>query len=188
MRSPILISAALVGLVLAGCSKPANDETAAPAAPAEAPAAKTKSDPLPHRRPGLWEQRVSMGDFVQASRICIDPSVDQKVSWWGQQSTRDVCEKNLINRKIDGTWAFASVCDMGSGGKTTTAGVASGDFNSRYLIQAESSTVGAEAPQMNGTRKMTIEAAWQGACPSDFKPGDMEIPGGVRINLLDMGR
>jgi hypothetical protein len=32
-----------------------------------------------------------------------------------------------------------------------------------------------------------IEAAWQGACPSDFKPGDMEIPGGVRINLLDMG-
>ena len=188
MRSPILISAALVGLVLAGCSKPANDETAAPAAPAEAPAAKTKSDPLPHRRPGLWEQRVSMGDFVQASRICIDPSVDQKVSWWGQQSTRDVCEKNLINRKIDGTWAFASVCDMGSGGKTTTAGVASGDFNSRYLIQAESSTVGAEAPQMNGTRKMTIEAAWQGACPSDFKPGDMEIAGGTRINLLDMGR
>ena len=62
-----------------------------------------------------------------------------------------------------------------------------GDFNSRYLIQAESSTVGAEAPQMNGTRKMTIEAAWQGACPSDFKPGDMEIAGGVRINLLDMG-
>ena len=54
------------------------------------------------------------------------------------------------------------------------------------MITGESSTVGAEAPQMNGTRAVNIEAVWQGACPEGFRPGDLELPGGMRVNLLDM--
>jgi hypothetical protein len=32
---------------------------------------------------------------------------------------------------------------------------------------------------------MAIEATWKGACPADMKPGDVEMPGGMKINLVD---
>lgn len=180
-RRLVLCAAAL--LALAACSK---EGEKAPAAPADAakPAFEPSQTP-PKRKPGLWEQRVSNGDFVQVSRICLDDATDAKLSWWGTQATKDICEKNITSKTTDGGWRFSSVCDMGSGGKTTTSGVAKGDFDAHYQIEAESSTVGAAAPQMNGTRKMVIDAQWQGPCPADMKGGDMQLPGGVKINLLD---
>lgn len=190
MRKAFVTAAAGVALLtLAACNR--NEEAAetpaeAPAATAPAPAAG-ETAAAPQRRPGLWEQRVSTEGMVQVSRICIDEALEKRIGWWGQQATADACEKNQVTRRADGGWQFSSVCDMGTGGKTTTSGVATGDFNSRYLVEAESSTVGAEAPQMNGVRKMIIESAWQGPCPEGFEPGDMELPGGMRINLLDMG-
>nr|QQZ49522.1 hypothetical protein JKL49_21540 [Phenylobacterium glaciei] len=39
---------------------------------------------------------------------------------------------------------------------------------------------------MNGPHKITVEAAWQGACPEGYKPGDMSLPGGIKINILDL--
>lgn len=178
-----LALSAVALLALAACSKEGDK---APAAPAEAakPAFQPSQTP-PKRKPGLWEQRVSNGDFVQVSRICLDAATDAKLSWWGTQATKDICEKNVTSKTTDGGWRFSSVCDMGTGGKTTTSGVAKGDFDAHYQIEAESSTEGAAAPQMNGTRKMTIDAAWQGPCPADMKGGDMQLPGGVKINLLE---
>lgn len=180
-RRLALCAAAL--LALAACSKEA--EKAPPAKPAEAKPAFTPSQTPPKRKPGLWEQRVSNGDFVQVSRICLDAATDAKLSWWGTQATKDICEKNITSKTTDGGWRFSSVCDMGTGGKTTTSGVAKGDFDASYRIEAESSTVGAAAPQMNGSRKMIIDAQWQGPCPADMKGGDMQLPGGVKINLLE---
>lgn len=191
MRKAITATAAgLVLLTLVACNR--NQETAetpaeAPAPTAEAPSAGEAAPAAPTRKPGLWEQRVSTEGMVQVSRICIDEALEKRIGWWGQQATAEACEKNQVTRRADGGWQFSSVCDMGTGGRTTTSGVATGDFDSRYLVEAESSTVGAEAPQMNGTRKVIIESAWQGPCPEGFKPGDMELPGGVRINLLEMG-
>lgn len=183
--SHVLGAAAL--LALAACNR-GEEESAAPAppspeaaAPAPGPAATA-----PQRKPGLWEQRVSSEGMVQVSRICLDEALEARFNWWGQQATSEACEKNLVSQRTDGAWQFSSVCDMGAGGRTTTSGVASGDFDNRYVVEAESSTVGAQAPQMNGTRQIRIEAVWQGACPEGFRPGDMELPGGVRINLLDM--
>jgi hypothetical protein len=172
---------AVAALALSACQK---KEEAVPPAKSAVPPSQTP----PKRKPGLWEQRVSNGDFVQVSRICLDEAVDAKLSWWGSQAGKDVCEKNLASSQTDGGWRFSSVCDMGTGGKVTTSGVATGDFNAHYQISAESSTVGAAAPQMNGTRKMTIDAAWQGPCPVGMKPGDMTLPGGMKINLLDIPR
>lgn len=180
MNSRVLFLAAATVLALSACSK--SDDQAAK--PPEGAKTVAPSQTPPQRKPGLWEQRVSNGDFVQVTRICLDAAVDAKLSWWGAQATQDVCEKNLTSRTSDGGWRFSSVCDMGSGGKTTTSGVATGDFDKHYQITAESSTVGAAAPMMNGTRKMTIDAAWQGPCPAGMAPGEMSLPGGAKINLL----
>lgn len=181
MSRRILILAAAAACALSACSR-SNDQAGKAPAPG-APGAPSQT--APQRKPGLWEQRVSNGDFVQVSRICLDAATDARLSWWGAQATQDICEKNLVSRTADGGWRFSSVCDMGTGGKTTTSGVATGDFDKHYQITAESSTVGAQTPMMNGTRKMVIDAAWQGPCPAGMKGGDMELPGGVKINLLD---
>jgi len=177
-RGVVLVISAMT-LALSACEKPEKKaaDQAKPFQPSSTP---------PQRRPGLWEQRVSNGDFVQVSRLCVDAATDARLSWWGTQASKDICEKNIASARTDGGWQFSSVCDMGSGGKTTTSGVATGDFNAHYQITAESSTVGAAAPQMNGLRKMTIDAAWQGPCPADMKGGDMALPGGLKINLLDV--
>jgi hypothetical protein len=31
-----------------------------------------------------------------------------------------------------------------------------------------------------------IEAKWLGACKSDQKPGDIVMPGGVKMNIMDL--
>ena len=36
----------------------------------------------------------------------------------------------------------------------------------------------------NGTT--TIEAKWLGACKADQKPGDIVMPGGMKMNIKDM--
>ena len=183
MRRQILALPLTLALALSACSKSADKAEAPPQKPAETPFAPSQTPPK--RKAGLWEQRVSNGDFVQVTRVCLDPVTETRLSWWGAQATQDICEKNIVSRLTDGGWRFSSVCDMGTGGRTTTSGVARGDFDAHYQIQAESSTVGAAAPHMNGTRKMVIDAAWQGPCPAGMRPGDMSLPGGVKINLLD---
>lgn len=187
----VLCMIAVAGLGLGGCNRK-NDETAPKAAaagqaaaPAVASAPAAVSAP-PRRKPGLWRQTVSTAGMTQSSRICLDEAAEQKLSAFGEQATRGMCEKNEVSRRPDGTYAFTSVCDMGQGGKTTTTGVASGDFDVRYKVEAESTTTAASAPQMNGAHKMTLEAEWLGPCPAGFKPGDIELPGGMKINALQM--
>nr|QQZ49521.1 hypothetical protein JKL49_21535 [Phenylobacterium glaciei] len=135
MRFGLAVLAGIAVLGVSACNKPAektDGETASAFVPSQTP---------PKRKPGLWEQRVSNGDVLQVSRICLDEATDAKISFWGSQATRDMCEQNVFSSRVAGGYQFSSVCDMGSGGKTTTSGVATGDFSSKYLIQAESSTV-----------------------------------------------
>jgi hypothetical protein len=165
-------------LALSACGKA--EKAAEPAKPFQ------PSSVAPPRKAGLWEQRISNGEAVQVSRLCVDAATEARLSWWGAPASKDICEKNIASARTDGGWQLSSVCDMGSGGKVTTSGVATGDFSAHYLIVAETSTVGAAAPQMNGLRKMTIDAAWQGPCPADMKGGDMALPGGLKINQLDV--
>jgi hypothetical protein len=72
---------------------------------------------------------------------------------------------------------------MGGSGTVTSDGSATGDFSSHYKVEATAVTSGAPTPQANGAHKMSIEATWQGPCPADMKPGDMEMPGGTKINM-----
>jgi hypothetical protein len=177
--------------LLAGCQRKPAAEKAADAKAAAANASATTTGPAPiasppRRKPGLWSQTVKMAEMSQTTRICLDATTEAKMSVFGQQATKDMCKVNHMSRGLDGSWAFVSVCDMGSGGKTTTTGVASGDFGSHYTMTADSVTSGASAPQMNGSHKMVLDAVWQGPCPAGFKPGDMELPGGMKINVLEM--
>ncbi len=175
-------------LALAACGKK-EDKVAATgdAAPAAGTAPAPGPAATPKRKPGLWSQTVTMEGFSQTTRICLDEATEAKLSVVGGQMSQEACSQTAMTPRVGGGWSFSSTCDMGSGGKTATSGVITGDFASKYRMEADTTTEGAAAPQMNGARKMVMDAAWQGPCPADFKPGEMEMPNGMKINMLAMG-
>lgn len=178
----ILIAGILAGasMGVAACDRQAPREEPA----AEAPAAVE----VPSRKPGLWRQTMMVDgvDVLQSVSLCLDAAADKQVAWWGQQGLREGCEKNEVTRNPDGSWSFAAVCTMQGGVKTTNNGRAVGDFQSRYQVTAETTTTGSPMPALNGTRAITIDATWEGECPADMRPGDMELPSGQRMNVLQL--
>lgn len=184
----ITVAVILSAAALAGCGQKVKDTASgegsvATTTPASAPAAKT----LPTRKPGLWEQTMTMaGGTSRIVKLCTDEAFEKKVSWAGGQMAGAICTEQSMTPGASGGWTFHSVCDMGTGGKTVTDGVASGDFSSQFEIKTTSTTTGAAVPQMNGAHEMTMMSVWKGACPADWKPGDTEMPGAGRINVGDM--
>ncbi|MDP1641087.1 MAG: hypothetical protein Q8L59_02770, partial [Phenylobacterium sp.] len=91
-------------LAVSACNRnEAGDGAEAPATAADGVQTPLPGQPdtpaAPTRRAGLWEQRLSTEGIVQVTRICIDDTLDERLSWWGQQATDESCEKNLVTRR-----------------------------------------------------------------------------------------
>ncbi|MBU1378662.1 MAG: DUF3617 family protein [Alphaproteobacteria bacterium] len=170
-------------LALAACSKK-DDKTAAATGEASPAAASASSGPMapPKRKPGLWAQTATSQGSTQSMTLCLDEATEAKLTVWGGQATADMCPKNVITR-TPGGFTFDSECNLGGAGKVVTKGVATGDFNSKYVIKATSVTTGSSMAQANGTHDMEMTGEWKGACPAGAKPGDMSLPGGVTMNI-----
>jgi hypothetical protein len=198
MKRAILISAAVL-LALSACGKKTDTAATGTATPTSASTSASASAPPsllnpPPRKPGLWVQTVSSDRMKsggqamkQSIKMCLDATTEQKMKWWGSNAgpgKRD-CQQQAIKPHLGGGWDFHSVCNMGESGTVTSDGAMRGDFGSHYTVELTSNTTGSPMPQANGAHKMTIEATWTGPCPADMKPGDMEMPGGLKVNLTD---
>jgi hypothetical protein len=175
-------------LALAACQKKtetaAATGTAAPAA-ATPPDVSTGPATPPPRKPGLWAQTISTGQMRQTTRICLDAATERKLAWWGAQAGGQTCSQRTVTPHAGGGWDFHSVCASPAEGTVTSDGTASGDFGAHYRVEATSTSAGGPMPLANGAHRMSLDAEWQGPCPAGMKPGDMELPGGVRMNLAD---
>jgi hypothetical protein len=178
--------AAVALLALAGCQKKPETAATGTATTATAPAAPAGPLTPPPRKPGLWTQTVSTADMQQTTKLCLDEATDKQMAWWGSQAAKTTCPDQTITQHMGGGWDFHSVCKSAAGGTTTSSGTATGDFGSHYKVEATSTTTGGPMPEANGEHKIAIEATWQGPCPAGMRPGDMEMPGGMRINMNDM--
>jgi hypothetical protein len=156
--------------------------TAASAAPA--PAAPTLTA-WPKRKPGLWTQTMTLKaqGFTRSFRFCVDGTSDEKMGL-DTQGADTRCQRQSMTRGADGSWTVVSTCDMGPAGKSDSTIHVAGDFDTRYVMDITSTTTGAAQPAMNGEHKMSMTAEWSGACPAGWSGGDVEMPGGRRINLL----
>lgn len=185
MRTKAALSIACA-LALTACGQ----NTGAPQSASNPPAAPTAVPPVPapppgpHRRPGLWEMRVSMDgvDAVQRTLICLDKDSDSRIALWGPQANA-ACTRSDVVRRPDGSWRFESSCWMGSGGQLHTSGVVMGDLSNRYVVRGETSRSGAETPQMNRTAQMLVDVQRIGACPAGWAAGDTTT-GPMRSNAL----
>ena len=188
----LVMMAGAATLALAACSEqkpPEGAQATAPAATpiaAPAPVASQAPPSLPKRRPGLWKQTINGSGMTQVSKLCLDEAAEAKLAIWGAQTGKNVCAEQEVHPAAGG-WAFHSRCDMGGAGTVTSDGTAMGDFNTSYTVQIQSVTTGAAAHQMNGPHKISISSEWQGPCPSGMTPGDMELPNGMKINMLTLG-
>jgi hypothetical protein len=199
----LLIGAGLAGaslVLLTACGKPAGNaaSAAAPGAspaptPAAAPAASgpVALDQVPHRKPGLWEQTVSVqgmpSGMGMATKLCVDETSEAKMSLVAQHAPNAHCDTPQFTRNLDGSLSFSNRCDLGHDGKSQSQGQITGDFQSGYTMVIDTTISGAAAPSMNRETKMTVTSKWTGPCAPGQKGGDMVLPNGMTFNALHAG-
>jgi hypothetical protein len=153
------------------------------------PAGPAAADELPIRKSGLWEMkvvRVGTSTPDMTMQQCTDAATDREMSTAISPLSKEACAKKDIVKTATG-YVSDSVCSV-AGASITSHGEIVGDFNSAYTLKTTSHSEGAPIPAMNGDHATTVEAKWLGACKPDQKPGDIVMPGGMKINLHDMDK
>ena len=150
-----------------------------------APASGARADELPIRKAGLWEMKVMRAGAPapdMTMQQCTDETTDKDMSMAASPMAAEICSKRDIQKTATG-YVSDSVCGV-AGISIQAHGEIVGDFNSAYTVKSTAHSEGGPT----GTRDTTttIEAKWLGACKSDQKPGDIIMPGGMKINLKDM--
>ena len=141
---------------------------------------------MPTRKAGLWEMKmVRTGTPMPEMTMqhCTDETTDKAMSSSASPMSKDICSKNDIRKTATG-YITDSVCTVG-GMSVTTHSETTGDFNSAYTVKVTSHSQGGPANVPRDTT-MTVEAKWLGACKADQKPGDIVMPGGMKMNVKDM--
>ncbi|MCA6114799.1 DUF3617 family protein [Bradyrhizobium sp. WSM 1738] len=141
---------------------------------------------LPVRKAGLWEMKVVSTDSASPDMTmqqCTDETTDKDMSTAMSPMAKQICSKQDIQKTATG-YVTDSVCGM-AGITVKSRAEITGDFNSAYTVKSTSNSEGgiAGAPRNTTT---TIEAKWIGACKADQKPGDIMMPGGMKMNIKDM--
>ena len=149
------------------------------------PATAMAADPLPIRKAGLWEiKMVRTGSPIPEMTMqhCTDETTDKDMSTAASPMAKEMCSRQDIRKTATG-YVSDSVCGI-AGMSITSHSEIIGDFNSAYTVKSTSHSEGGAA----GTRDSTtsIEAKWLGACKAGQKPGDIVMPGGLKMNVKDM--
>ena len=149
------------------------------------PAGAAVAVELPVRKAGLWEMKVLSGGSVPEMTMqqCTDETTDKDMSTAMSPVAKDMCSKQDIQKTATG-YVTDSVCGI-AGMTIKSHAEITGDFNSTYSVKSTSHSEGGPAgvPRDSTT---TIEAKWLGACKADQKPGDIMMPGGMKMNIKDM--
>jgi hypothetical protein len=145
------------------------------------------ADPIemPPRKAGLWEMKMqgTGGMPGMTMQHCTDETTDKSMNTTFSPMAKDMCSKNEMKKTATG-YVTDSVCNIGGTTSTSHAEI-TGDFNSAYTMKVTSQSAGG-AKATAGDSTMQLEAKWLGACKPDQKPGDIMMPGGMKMNIKDM--
>src|SRR4051794_7009771 len=150
------------------------------------PANKVAAVELAGRKAGLWGMKVQgVGSPVpdMTMQHCTDETTDKTMNDTVSPAAKDMCSKQDIQKTATG-YVSDSVCGV-AGMSITSHAEITGDFNSAYTVKSTShSERGPSGVPRDSTT--TIEAKWLGACKPDQKPGDIVMPGGMKMNVMDL--
>jgi hypothetical protein len=141
---------------------------------------------IPARKAGQWKIQMvpETAKAVPAMtfQLCLDSESDKALMSAGAGMAAGAkCTMTKAVQEADGI-AFDGACDMGAM-KTKSHTVISGDFQSSYTMKITSDTTGGPAA-MPKHSVMTQNATYEGACADGMEPGDMMMPGGMKVNAL----
>jgi hypothetical protein len=135
---------------------------------------------IPPRKAGQWEIAMSMGGGQFTTRMCLDDATDKAMMQAGLSLSKDVCPEQSSSQDGD-TIIIDSTCQMGPM-KTTSHIVITGDFQSAYTVRI-TGTVEGMPKGMDDKTDITQTVTWVGSeCTGGLKPGEMEMPGGMKID------
>jgi len=151
-----------------------------------AAAPEARAVDLPVRKAGLWEMKIvqsgaSMPEMTM--QHCTDETTDKEMSTAFSPMGKEMCSKQDIQKTATG-YVSDSVCGV-AGVTVTSHAEITGDFNFAYTVKATSHAERGAGGAPHDTVS-TIEAKWLGACKADQKPGDILMPGGMKMNIKDM--
>jgi hypothetical protein len=152
---------------------------------ASAALSEARAVEMPLRKAGLWEMKMMRTGSPlpeMTMQHCTDAATDKAMSGAISPASKEICSKQDIQKTATG-YVSDSVCGA-AGVSVTSHSEITGDFNSAYTVKTTShSERGANGAPRDTT--MTIEAKWLGACKADQKPGDIVMPGGMKMNIQD---
>lgn len=137
---------------------------------------------LPARKAGLWQitTTVTSGHTVSMQQ-CVDAKTDQIMQSRFASLPQRSCSKHDVQKSAEKI-TINSVCTIA--GRTTTGHtVITGSFDSAYTMVLTSEVKGVPTP-----RNVTMSAKWLGPCAAGQKPGDVVLPNGKTVNVVDMER
>lgn len=149
-------------------------------------AAAASADQLPHRKPGLWQVTMAMQGTPRPptiSKFCIDAQTESALMGVGQSAMKKMCSKSSLS--VSGNVAtMDNTCKFGQSIQTTHS-TTTFTGNSAYHTETHAHY----APALFGKTDATTtqDGKWMGACPPDMKPGDIMLPGGVKMHMGGSG-
>lgn len=149
--------------------------------------AQAAAPEMPARKAGLWEIKLNHGDGrqtpTQIIQHCTDAATEKDMAATFAPMAKDMCSKQDMQKTAAGI-VIDSTCQIGAMTSVSHMEI-TGDFNSAYTMKMTSQNTGGPSAMPKET-VTTMEGKWMGACKGDQKPGDMVMPGGVKINIKDM--
>ena len=140
---------------------------------------------LPKRKSGLWEMTM-IGDQTNGQPQTVTTCVEQKTDTGLSSSFGDKIPKNCKQptlKKSMGSYVITSSCKFTDSNVKTVA-ILSGDANSAYKIVRTSTYTPPNKGRKESTQ--TIEAKWLSACKAGQRAGDMIMPDGSKVNVIDI--
>jgi hypothetical protein len=143
------------------------------------------SDP-PRLRPGLWEASTSFPSRPQGSpqvtRMCIDGQTQSRLLQQTSLAMLHMCSRHEYGMHA-GRFVTSSSCTIAG---STIEGRTETTFYRDTAYHTE--VVGRVMPAGRAVtpQKTIIEARHVGKCPAGMKAGDMTLPNGQRLNVLQM--
>lgn len=139
---------------------------------------------LPARKAGQWQIDMQPeGGPAMSMQVCLDAETDKTMMESGMSISEQMCPTMNVTQD-GGTITIDSACTMGEM-KTTSHVVMTGDFQSAYEVTING-TVEGGPPGMPATSTITQHARWTGECANGMQPGDMMMPGGMKMNIRDV--
>lgn len=141
---------------------------------------------LPPRKAGLWDLHMGVEGRpggMRGIQQCTDGETDKFLNSAFGGMKAEMCSKQ-DSKKVGDTLVIDSVCNI-SGKNTVSHAVVTGSFDRAYIIKVTSRPEGAQ-PGSEAETHLTVEAKWAGPCKADQRPGDIILPGGIKMNVREL--